>query len=101
MSELGPVYNVSPLLPNDVVWYHVFWYRVSFTVCNVSQGRRKVPRSGAAIYRAREAADNFSSARSVENFLTYLFFTYEETALIASRYVEGHALTLCIYTVTV
>ena len=26
---------------------------------------------------------------------------YEETALVASRYIEGHALTLCIYTVTV
>jgi len=33
--------------------------------------------------------------------LTYLFFTYEQTALVASRYIEGHALTLCIYTVTV
>ena len=41
------------------------------------------------------------AARSAENFLTYLFFTYEETALVASRYIEGHALTLCIYTVTV
>jgi len=33
--------------------------------------------------------------------LTYLFFTYKETALVASRYIEGHALALCIYTVTV
>ena len=32
---------------------------------------------------------------------TYLFFTYEEIALVAARYIEGHALTLCIYTVTV
>ena len=59
------------------------------------QGRRKVPRSGAAIYRGCAAAENFSFARSAENFLTY-----EET-LVASRYIEGHALTLCIYTVTV
>jgi len=65
------------------------------------QGRRKVPRSGAAIYRGRAAGDNFSSARSAEKILTYLYFTYEETALVASRYVEGHALTLCIYTATV
>ena len=65
------------------------------------QGRRKVPRSGAAIYRGRAAADNFSSVRSAKNFLTYQFFTYEETALVASRYFEGHALTLCIYAVTV
>ena len=41
------------------------------------------------------------AARSMEKFLTYLFFTYEETALVASHYIEGHALTLCIYTVTV
>jgi len=27
--------------------------------------------------------------------------TYEETALVASRYIEGHALTLGNYTVTV
>jgi len=91
-----------------------------------TQGRRKVPRSGAAIvsepdpsqlssspsegsgsetraaiYRGRAAADKFSSARSAKNFLTYQFFTYEETALVASRYFEGHALTLCIYAVTV
>ena len=50
------------------------------------QGHRKVPRSGAAIYR---------------DFWTYLFFIYEETALVASRYIEGNALTLRIYTVTV
>jgi len=48
-------------------------------------------------YRGRAAAENFSSARSAEKILTYLFFTYEETALVASRYIEGHALTLCIY----
>ena len=36
-----------------------------------------------------------------KNFLTYLFFTYKETALVASRYIDGYALTLCIYTVTV
>jgi len=41
------------------------------------------------------------AACSEENFLTYLFFTYEETTLVASRYIEGHALILCIYTVTV
>ena len=41
------------------------------------------------------------AARNAEKFLTYLFFTYEETALVASRYIEEHALTLCIYTVTV
>jgi len=52
-------------------------------------------------YRGRAAANNFSYACSAENFLTYLFFTYEETALIASHYIEGHALTLCIYTATV
>jgi len=63
------------------------------------QGRLKVPRSGEAIYSGRAAADNFSLARKI--FLNYLFSTYEETALVASRYVEGHALTLCIYTVTV
>jgi len=56
------------------------------------QGRRKVSRSGAAIYRDSAAG---------ENFFTYLFFTYEETALVVSRRLEGHALTLCIYTVTV
>jgi len=28
--------------------------------------------------------------------LTYLLFTYEETALVASRYIEERALTLCI-----
>ena len=39
--------------------------------------------------------------RVARKFLTYLFFTYEETALIASRYIEGHALTLCVYAVTV
>jgi len=66
-----------------------------------TQGRRKVSRSGAAIYRGPAGADNFSSVCSAENFLTYLFFTYEERALVAFRYVEGHALTLCIYTVTV
>ena len=67
------------------------------------QGRRKVPRSGVAIilYRGRAAADNFSYARSAKIFFTYPFFTYEETALVASRYFEGHALTLCIYAVTV
>jgi len=47
------------------------------------------------------AADKFSPARSAKIFLTYQFFTYEETALVASRYFEGHALTLCIYAVTV
>jgi len=66
-----------------------------------TQGRRKVPKSGAAIYRGSVAADNFSSTHSAEHFLTYLFFTYKETALVASHYVEGHVLTLCIYTVTV
>ena len=40
-----------------------------------AQGRRKVPRSGAAIYRGRAAAENFSSAHSTENFLTYLYFS--------------------------
>jgi len=43
------------------------------------QGCRKVSRSGAAIYRGRAVADNFSSVHSAENFLTYPFFTYEET----------------------
>jgi len=50
-----------------------------------------------------EAAERpriYSSARSAEIFF-YLsvFFTYEETAVVASRYIEGHALTLCNYTV--
>ena len=68
----------------------------------MKQGRRKVPRSGATIYRGRAAAENFSSARSADKFFDLsIFFTYEETALVASRYIEGHALTLRIYTVTV
>ena len=54
-----------------------------------------------AIYRGCAVAEDFSSARSAEKVLTYLFFTYEETALVASHYIEGHALTLCIYMYTV
>ena len=55
-------------------------------VCNV--GLKGVGRSPGVerLYRGHAAAENFS---------------YEETALVASRYIEGHALTLCIYTVTV
>ena len=43
------------------------------------------------------------AARIAEKFfiVTYLLFTYEETTLVASRYFEGHALTLYIYAVTV
>ena len=63
------------------------------------QGRRKVPRSGAAVYRGRAAVENLFP-RSVEKIFD-LFFNFEETALVVSRYIEGHALTLCIYTVTV
>jgi len=49
----------------------ISWSPNSYTL----QGRRKVTRSGAAIYRGRAAAENFSSARSAENFLTYLYFS--------------------------
>ena len=56
------------------------------------------PQEWSGHNRGRVVAENyFSSARSAENFLTYLFFTYKETALVASHYIEGHALTLCIY----
>ena len=62
---------------------------------------RKVPRSGAAVYRGRAEAENFLLRVARKKFLTYLYFTYEETVLVASRYIEGHALTLCVSTVTV
>ena len=39
------------------------------------QGRRKVTRSGAALYRGRAAVENFSSAGGAENFLTYPYFS--------------------------
>ena len=45
-----------------------------------AQGRRKVPRSGAAIYRGRAVAENFFPCVA-QKILTYLFFTYEETAI--------------------
>ena len=49
-------------------------YNCTPTVNSKRQGRRKVTRSVAAIYRGRAAAEIFSSARSAENFWPIYIF---------------------------
>ena len=57
---------------------------------DAEQGRRKLPRGGAAIVRSiggRAAADSV--------FLI-IQLSCLEIAFVASRYIDGHALTSCI-----
>ena len=61
------------------------------------QGRRKLPKGGAAIRhdaRGRTVADSIS-ARSVEKKNPIIQFSCQEIALVVSRYIESHALTSC------
>jgi len=67
----------------------------------LSKGVGRSPGVERPYIEAAQRPTIFLPREARKDFETYLFFTYEETALVASRYVEGHALTLCIYTVTV
>ena len=59
------------------------------------------PQEWSGYIEATQRLRIFLTRVARKNFDLSIFFTYEETALVASRYIEGHALTLCIYTVTV
>ena len=88
----------------------ICWYTTNYSATRVrtwvdmyadTAMKEALHAKGVGRFPGVERPKKFLPRVARRNFLTYLFFTYEETALVASRYVEGHALTLCIYTVTV